>query len=342
MRAGTDLTLSVVLSASLVVAGTAFAAPGDLDPNFGNNGSFIQAFGPASSNLRAEAVQPDGKIVAAGWSQQSASAPANADFQLLRLNANGTLDLGFGGGDGIVTTPISAGTEDDIANAVALGPGGTIYLAGQTNPPGADFRDIAIARYDSSGTLDNGFGGDGIVVLSQPNINTATAIQVQADGKPVIGGDGPFVSDSDWLVARFETDGDLDPTFNAAGATPGILTTSLTSSSDRPLALQILGDGRLLTAGAANANSTTADVALAQYTAAGRSTPLASAPGPARRHWRFRRRRPRTRLRSTRPAGPWSRASSSTSRAPRSRTSSSPASTPTGRRTPRSPATAPR
>ena len=263
-------TLLVALAATLGTPPSASAVPGDLDPSFGTNGVFIQAFGPASSNLKAVVIQPDGKIVAAGWSQQSASAPTNSDFQLLRLNANGTIDNGFGGGDGSVTTPISAGTADDAANAVALGPNGTIYVAGGTDPPGGDSGDIAVARYDSSGTLDGGFGGgDGIVVLPQPNFNTAFAIQVQADGKPVIAGPGPFVNGEDWLVARFETDADLDPTFNAAGATPGINTTSFTSSSDTPFALQILGDGRLLTAGARMANSTSADVALAQFTSAG-------------------------------------------------------------------------
>ena len=270
MRAGSVIAVTAGVAMALLTPNGAAAAAGDLDPSFGTGGKFIQAFGPASSNLLAAAVQPNGKIVAAGWSEQSATDPGNADFELLRLNADGTIDTGFGGGDGVVTSAISAGTAEDIANAVALGPGGTIYVAGQTDPPVADFRDIAIARYDSTGTLDPGFGGgDGIVVLPQPNINSATAIQVQGDGKPVIAGGGPFVNDSDWLVARLETDGDLDPTFNPAGTTPGINTTSFTSSGDRPLALQILSDGRLLTAGAANASSTVADVALVQYTSGG-------------------------------------------------------------------------
>ncbi len=267
MGAGRTLSGLALAAIWLAVPSHALGAAGDLDPSFGTNGSFIQAFGPASSNVRAATVQPDGKIVGAGWSQQSGTDPRNRDFELLRLNANGTIDTTFGGGDGVVTTPISAAPQDDTANAVALGPGGTIYAAGGTDPVGTDLSDIAVARYDSSGTLDPDFGGgDGIVVIPQPNINSATAIQVQGDGKPVIAGSGPFVADSDWLIARFKMDGDLDPTFNPAGSTPGVNTTSFTSFGDGPSALQILGDGRLLTAGASNFGG---DIALAQYTSVG-------------------------------------------------------------------------
>jgi uncharacterized delta-60 repeat protein len=271
----TCLGLPTAVAFALAVPGAALGAAGDLDPSFGTGGKFIQAFGPRHSNVNAAAVQADGKIVLAGFSQQSATAPNNSDFELIRLNADGTLDLGFGGGDGEVTTPISAGTADDVAFAVAVDPAsGAIYVAGSTDPPpalGSDFGDIVLARYTSAGVIDSSFGGgDGIVIqpVSVGSFDAAYAVAVQpGDGKPVIAGQGG--SGSDWLAARYDTAGNLDPSFNAAGAIPGIATTSFGSGIDRAAGLQLLSGGKLLTAGSAAWNSSAGDLAAVQFNSNG-------------------------------------------------------------------------
>ena len=77
----------------------------------------------------------------------------------MRYNADGSLDTGFGGGDGIVTTSLSAG--DDKAHGLALQADGKIIVVGETSTNGNDF---AVLRYNADGSLDSSFGGgDGIV-----------------------------------------------------------------------------------------------------------------------------------------------------------------------------------
>ena len=79
------------------------AAPGDLDPSFGNGGKVITNFGSISAGANDVAIQSDGKIVAAGGSFGGSNQ--NQDFALTRYNADGSLDTSFGTG-GKVVTPI--------------------------------------------------------------------------------------------------------------------------------------------------------------------------------------------------------------------------------------------
>src|ERR671910_911151 len=84
------------------------------------------------------------RIVAAGRSSNG----TNNDFALARYHADGTLDTGFGGGDGLVTTPVGTGTDE--ANALVLQPDGKIILAGLSSNDSDN--DFALARYDAGGT----------------------------------------------------------------------------------------------------------------------------------------------------------------------------------------------
>src|SRR6185369_13250141 len=100
------------------------------------------------------AVQPDGKIVAAGAVQFSASS----DFALARYNTDGTLDGTFGAG-GKVTTDFTGGY--DFATSVVVQPDGKILAGG--NAGMAPFAGFALARYNSDGSLDATFGTGGKV-----------------------------------------------------------------------------------------------------------------------------------------------------------------------------------
>src|SRR4029453_13241345 len=92
------LTLASVLSPALVFGQT----DGTLDASFGIGGIVTTDFGGTSAAARAVAVQPDGKIVAAGL----AAINGVLDFALARYNPDGTLDASFGTG-GTVTTPFN-------------------------------------------------------------------------------------------------------------------------------------------------------------------------------------------------------------------------------------------
>jgi uncharacterized delta-60 repeat protein len=130
---------------------------GDLDITFDGDGKVTTDFG---SNLydRANsiAIQSDGKIVVAGESSNG----SNPDFALARYNSDGSLDTAFDG-DGKVTTAV--GSFDDYANSVAIQSDGKIVVAGSSyNGSNTHF---ALSRYNSDGSLDTTFDGDGKVTL---------------------------------------------------------------------------------------------------------------------------------------------------------------------------------
>ena len=96
---------------------------GTLDTSFGSGGKVITAVGTSDAYAVALALQPDGKLVLAGFCDSG----TNFDFCALRYNANGTLDASFGG-SGTVITPV--GTANDYLSAVAVQPDGKLVLAG--------------------------------------------------------------------------------------------------------------------------------------------------------------------------------------------------------------------
>src|SRR5438067_6010552 len=75
------------------------AAPGNLDTTFGSGGIVTTAISSNVDFAVAIAQQPDGKIIAAGYSSNG----SNDDFALARYNANGTLDTTFNGTGKVIT-----------------------------------------------------------------------------------------------------------------------------------------------------------------------------------------------------------------------------------------------
>jgi uncharacterized delta-60 repeat protein len=123
------------------------AAAGDLDPTFGTGGIVTTDFGNTPDDGQEVAVQPDGKIVVAGY--------RGSDFAVARYNVDGSLDATFGTG-GLVVTDLY-GNSRDIAGGMALQPDGKIVLAGQTSTPAITVtdQDFALVRYNSDGSLDS-------------------------------------------------------------------------------------------------------------------------------------------------------------------------------------------
>ncbi len=114
-----------------------YNAGGTLDTTFGTGGKVVTPIGSSNDYLYAAALQPNGKIVAAGF-----AFGTNDDFALARYNTNGTLDTTFGAG-GKTVTPI--GAADDYAMAVTVQADGKIIAAGSSsNGTNLDF---AVARY---------------------------------------------------------------------------------------------------------------------------------------------------------------------------------------------------
>ncbi len=214
---------------------------GSLDTSFGGGNGFVTVdIGDGDDFGRQVVAQSDGKIVVAGGSTDA----MNIDIALLRYNADGTLDTGFGGGDGIVTTAIGPG--DDSAQSVALQADGKIVVAGSSHN-GTD-SDAVVVRYNTDGTLDTSFGGgDGIATLAiGPADDFAESITLQTDGKILVGGSSHNGIDRDFALVRLNTDGSLDSSF---GGGDGIVTTDLASTEDAGKSIALQPDGKIVLVG---------------------------------------------------------------------------------------------
>jgi uncharacterized delta-60 repeat protein len=145
-------------------------------------------------NLRITRQQPDGKILLLSRTARAAF-PARQEFLLARLNPDGALDPTFGS-NGIVETlvaPVVSGLGDFASGMRVLADGKIIVTGRSNNVPNAQSQDIAVLRYLANGTLDPtfGIGGIKIVVLSRVD-DSAHALDIDADGTIVIGGDIPY------------------------------------------------------------------------------------------------------------------------------------------------------
>lgn len=174
---------------------------GSLDPTFGSGGQVVTDFFGAADLAAAVALQPDGKIVASGIVSGSNKA---FGFGMARYNTNGALDPSFGNGGKVLTFP---GGDNIGSVASALQPDGKIILAGPFVPfPFLSSIGFVIARYNSNGSPDAGFGDGGKVITSFPGVGSeAVAVAIQADGKIVAAGTA-FDTDvtADFALARYD------------------------------------------------------------------------------------------------------------------------------------------
>jgi uncharacterized delta-60 repeat protein len=115
---------------------------GTLDTSFGTTGIVTTAIGTSDDTAFALAIQSDGKLVAAGYTDTGGGGPY--EFALVRYNTDGTLDASFGTG-GMVTTAI--GTSDDTAYALAIQSDGKLVAAGYTDTGGGGPYEFALVRY---------------------------------------------------------------------------------------------------------------------------------------------------------------------------------------------------
>jgi uncharacterized delta-60 repeat protein len=239
-----------------------YNANGSLDTTFDTDGRVITAIGTGSDFANGVAIQPDGKIVAAG--RADGFAASGTDFALARYLSNGSLDSTFDG-DGRAITALGSGTNADIANAVSVQSDGKIIAAGSVvTTLNSDF---GVVRYNSNGSLDTTFDTDGKVTTDIGNANSQdTAVAVQADGKTVIAGYYQNPSTSfDFAVIRYNVDGSLDTTFDGDGK----VTTALSVNPDVANAVAIQADGKIIVAGYAPGGSGSPDFALVRYNADG-------------------------------------------------------------------------
>jgi len=217
------------------------AQVGALDLSFDTDGIATTSFGAGDGYAYSIAIQSDGKIVVAGYSDTGSQDL----FAIARYNTNGTLDNSFGI-DGIVTTAI-AGSSSNRAHGVAIQSDGKIVAVGYYGSASTG-NDFAVVRYNTNGSLDLSFDSDGIASTNfdLTSNDRAFSVAIQTDGKIVVSGyNTSSGSNRDFAVVRYNSDGSLDNTFNGSG----IVSTQIESGVDEGRSVAIQNDGKIVVAG---------------------------------------------------------------------------------------------
>ena len=239
---------------------TRYNTDGSLDTSFGTDGKVTTAIG-ARDIANAIAIQSDGKIVAAGSTHRG----SDRDFALARYNTDGSIDGSFGGlgTDDLGTVTTAFGVTEDVANSIAIQSDGKILAGGSSIITGTGTV-FALARYNIDGSLDTSFDSDGTLTTSFTtefaSSDVAKSIAIQPDGKIVAGGFHRG-SSTHFALARYNTDGSLDTSFDSDGK----LTTAVGSTEDVANSIAIQPDGKVVAGGSSIMSGSGQDFALARY-----------------------------------------------------------------------------
>jgi uncharacterized delta-60 repeat protein len=237
--------LAIVLLA--LTASPAMAAPGEVDPTFGDSGWVLGAAPPA--DIQAMERMADGRLVGLGGRWRV----GDRELAIARLQPDGTLDASFHD-DGVLgpslVQPLGAREPQ-----LAVQPDGKVLVAGSRY--GATHDIFVIERYLPDGSFDPDFATGGRLELHLvPGSvrETLTALELTPDGRILLGGmagdergrDGSIVPD--FLVfARLLPDGSLDGSFGEGGV--AVHSLERRSYPDAPHELVLTGDGGFLAVG---------------------------------------------------------------------------------------------
>ena len=213
---------------------------GVLDPAFGTKGITRVDVNQATDNARGVVVQPDGKLVFAGYSRNSEGV---IDPVLIRTSSDGKLDSGFGK-DGVATASLVPGGIAE-AYGVAL-QGDKFVLAGYGRGASADEKvDMMSMRFNADGSWDKSYGTDGLTRVDiAGDADRGRNVAVLPDGRILIVGSGsPQAGASDAMVVLLDKDGKPTSRFG----TDGRVLSDLGGPGDAWFGLTQAGDGKSLT-----------------------------------------------------------------------------------------------
>lgn len=267
----------------VVVSGYTRTAPGDAQwtvarynadgtPDFGfGTAGLAKSFTSNSSNVLGVAVQPDGKIVAVGYSR--GPGLLHDDIAVARYNADGSADVSFGSG-GTVTTGLNfGGTPNDRGNSVAIQPDGKIVVFGDYDT-GQNRDNVVLIRYNTDGSLDGGFGSGGIRTDNFSFNNGGRTVRLQPDGNILVAGATCINGICDTYVARYTTGGVRDSSFGANGVT----VISFVSGSESANGMALQPDGKIVLAGYGQ-NGSVSESLVSRFNADGTLDPTFGANG---------------------------------------------------------------
>jgi uncharacterized delta-60 repeat protein len=208
---------------------------GALDDTFGGDGKVVTHFGDNEAAYDV-AIQPDGKIVAAG--HQLTDGGNDQNVAVARYRPDGDLDPKF---DDDGKRIVDFGAYDAL-EAVALQADGKIVLVGSTWQQGSNGSDILVARIRPRGALDTTFGGgDGYVTLDLGGTEDARDVAIQPDGGIVVAG----IAGRGITVIRYRPDGTLDDTLGVNG----VVFVPIADVEEGPEAVALQSDGKIVIGG---------------------------------------------------------------------------------------------
>jgi uncharacterized delta-60 repeat protein len=152
------------------------------------------------------------------------------------LLSAGSLNPKFGVG-GLVTTSFGA-IENAVAVATQLD--GKIVVAGTDTSLDFSTTQIAIARYNPDGSLDNTFGTGGKVLAHFGQLFNVVGAVVRPNGKIIVDAlELTSSNSSENLLVQFNPDGTLDTDFGTGGSvvTPGFAASSGLFTGGKPITL---------------------------------------------------------------------------------------------------------
>ncbi|MGV9004414.1 T9SS type A sorting domain-containing protein [Flavobacterium sp.] len=208
---------------------------GTIDTTFGTNG-FINININNKTFGYSFVIQPDGKIVLAGFIMNSSN---NVSLLVIRLNPNGSFDNTF------ASNGVALFNNNVIGFSVKIQTDNKIVVGGKNLDS-----DFALVRLNPDGSLDNDFGFNGVVstIITINNYESQiNAINLQSDGKIVASG---FTSlsfaDNSFCTVRYNIDGSIDTSFGTNGK---LIIDVNGASTDQILAQAIQQDGKIVVTG---------------------------------------------------------------------------------------------
>jgi uncharacterized delta-60 repeat protein len=254
-RSGNDRGQAVTIQQSdgkIVVAGytNVFGANDVIVTRLNGNGSVDATFNSGQPQIvsrtgddrgQAVAVQSDGKIVVAGYTDVFGTI----DLLVMRFNGNGSLDLTFSN-DGVFVLARS-GTEFGRAVAIQSSgtPGEKIVIVGDTDTFGT--KDVFVLRLNLDGSVDNNFASTGTQTVRLTGNEQAEAVAVGANDRLVIAGTTDDLGTNDVFALQLNANGTLDRAFGTGG-----ISIVRRTSDDRGNGVALRADGRIVVAGATN------------------------------------------------------------------------------------------
>lgn len=248
-----------------------YNANGSLDNTFATNGIFTNDFQTGSDDVvYSLALQSDGKIVLAGYSDDG----SNKSAAILRLSSNGTIDTAFGN-SGKILTDFIANKADEI-KVVKIHPLTGAIIVGGTSSTTTTQSQAVIARYTTTGAPDTTFNSTGIYALPH-NTGSGTLYYVIED--LVVKPNGKITAvgwinqeglqwSANHMAYRLNNNGTLDTSFSSDGV---ITVNGGYNADDKSFSMLLNSDDSFLFSGGGNLTSTKYDFFMGLYNAAGTS-----------------------------------------------------------------------